>query len=359
MESTQQQSLADRWSALKTQQPQLRIRNAAQELGVTEVELLATRCGEQVVRLRPEFQAILKEVESLGKVMALSRNEDIVHERKGVYLNPSLDSAHVGLFVGEDIDLRIFFQSWGSAFAVEEMVGKEGKTRIRQSLQFFAKDGAAIHKIYLTPLSNQAAFQPLVDDFTHEDQSPQQSVEPPTELKTYAQDKEVDVAAFQAAWINLKDTHDFFGLLRKHKLDRTQALRLAPEGNYAVPVANSAMRQVLTLAAEREVPIMVFVGNQGIIQIHTGPVRKLVDYNEWFNVLDPDFNLHVKELAIAESWIVRKPTEDGVVTALEIFSSEGTHIAQFFGKRKPGIPELQGWRNIIAEIEQLNATPDV
>ncbi len=42
--------------------------------------------------------------------MALTRNDSVVHERKDTYLNPSLNSGHVGLFVGEDIDLRIF---WG------------------------------------------------------------------------------------------------------------------------------------------------------------------------------------------------------------------------------------------------------
>ncbi|MEL6651691.1 MAG: ChuX/HutX family heme-like substrate-binding protein, partial [Bacteroidota bacterium] len=124
-------SLKARWDALKTEQPRLRIRNAAEKLGVTEVQLLATQCGENVIRLRPDFQAILTQVESLGKVMALSRNDSVVHERKGVYLNPSLGNPHVGLFVGEDIDLRIFFKSWDSAFAVTQSVGKPEKPMIR------------------------------------------------------------------------------------------------------------------------------------------------------------------------------------------------------------------------------------
>lgn len=344
---TQTSSLKEKWEVLKQLKPQLRIRNAADELNVTEVELLALNCGENVTRLNPEFTAILAEVEALGKVMALTRNDDVVHERKGVYLNPSFENPHVGLFVGEDIDLRIFFASWGSAFAVVE----NAEEKPRKSLQFFAKDGEAIHKIYLTPLSNDAVFDQIVEKYKSDDQSSIIITEPKAALTAEKADSEIDVASFQEGWRNLTDTHHFFGLLKKNGLTRTQALRLAPEGNYAVKVSNNALREVVTEAAKRATPIMVFVGNPGIIQIHTGPVKKLMDHGDWFNVLDPDFNLHVKESSIADSWIVRKPSEDGTVTALECFDKKGNQIAQLFGKRKPGIPELEEWRAIVQEVE--------
>lgn len=341
-------NLKQKWDELKEANPSLRIRNAAEELGVTEVELLATKCGDGVRRLRAEFANILAEVEKLGKVMALSRNNEVVHERKGTYLNPELKNPHVGLFVGEDIDLRIFFASWGSVYAVEE----ESRGKIRKSLQFFAKDGEAIHKIYLVPESQDSVFDQLVNDYLDMNQSPEQKVEPKASKEEEKKDTEIDAEGFQESWINLKDTHHFFGMLKKYGVSRTQALRLAPEGNYAVKVKNSALRDIITLAAEDQTPIMVFVGNQGMIQIHTGAVKKLLDHNEWFNIMDPDFNLHVKEPAIAESWIVRKPSEDGVVTALECFNSEGEQIIQLFGKRKPGIPELEEWRSIVAKVEK-------
>ncbi len=344
---TQTLTLKEKWEALQKEQPQLRIRNAAAELNVSEAELLVLSCGENVIRLKPDFTDILGNAESLGKVMALTRNDDVVHERKGVYLNPSLDNPHVGLFVGEDIDLRIFFTTWGSAFAVIE----NAEEKPRKSLQFFAKDGEAIHKIYLTPLSNDNAFDAIVENFKSEDQSHTITTEPKKVIAEEKSDSEIDVTSFQEGWRNLKDTHDFFGLLRKNGVSRTQALRLAPEGNYSIKVSNNALREIVTKAAEKETPIMVFVGNPGMIQIHTGPVKKLMDHNDWFNILDPDFNLHVKEQSIADSWIVRKPSDDGMVTALECFDKHGTQIAQLFGKRKPGIPELEDWRIIVQEVE--------
>lgn len=335
-------SLKDRWAELKQQNPHMRIRNAATELGVSEGELLATQVGEGVTVLKPEFVNILGEIESLGKVMALTRNNSIVHERKGVYLNPELNNPHVGLFVGEDIDLRIFLGPWKFAFAVTE--GTEDKPR--HSLQFFAKDGEAIHKIYLTPASNLEAYQALVAKYIAEEQPNTIEVVEVPDTDDNLPDGEIDVAGFREGWVKLEDTHHFFGLLKKFKINRTQALRLAPEGDYAVKVDNNALRNLITAAAEKQIPIMVFVGNKGMIQIHTGTVKKLMDHEGWFNVLDPDFNLHVKEADIVQSWIVRKPTTDGVVTALECFDANGKQVVQLFGKRKPGIPELEEWREI-------------
>jgi putative hemin transport protein len=46
---------------------------------------------------------------------------------------------------------------------------------------------------------------------------------------------------------------------------------------------------------------MVFVGSPGCIQIHSGPVKNIKVMNEWLNVLDPDFNLHVREDLIHSS----------------------------------------------------------
>lgn len=339
-------TLKSQWEALKAENPHLRIRNAAEQLGVSEAELVATSTGETVTRLRPEFAAILTEVEKLGKVMALTRNDECVHERKGVYLNPDFSSPFAGLFVGEDIDLRIFLSHWDKAFAVSE-TSEHGD---RKSLQFFGKDGLAIHKIYLTKDSNAEAFDALVEQFKSDNQSQEETAVAVPLIIDEKPDADIDVTAFQEAWNGLKDTHAFFGMLKKFGVTRTQALRLAPNEHFAKKVDNETVVKMLEGAAEQKLPIMCFVGNRGNIQIHTGLVRKTMWHNQWFNVMDPDFNLHLDTSKIAQTWIVRKPTEDGDVTAVEVFNEMGDIIVQFFGKRKPGIPELQEWRELVASL---------
>ncbi|ROI04608.1 MULTISPECIES: ChuX/HutX family heme-like substrate-binding protein [unclassified Chryseobacterium] len=341
--STLINDLKEKWEALKAENPHVRIRNAAAQLGVSEAGLLVTGVGEGVIVLKPEFPAILTEAGQLGKVMALTRNEECVHERKGVYLNGDFSSPHAQLFVGEDIDLRIFLNHWKFAFAVVE--------GDKKSLQFFGKDGLALHKIYLTKDSNEAAFDAIVEKFKAEDQNQTFTFEAVAPKQPEKPDAEIDVEGFKKAWAELKDTHDFFMMTRKFGVSRTQALRLAPEG-FTKKIDNAKVVNVLEDASEKNTPIMVFVGNRGIIQIHTGNVKKTLWHQQWFNVMDPDFNLHLDVTKIAEAWIVKKPTEDGEVTAIEVFNKEGDFIVQFFGKRKPGIPELQEWKDLVAALEK-------
>lgn len=341
--STLVNDLKEKWEALKAENPHIRIRNAAAQLEVSEAELLVTGIGESVTVLNPDFPGILTEAGQLGKVMALTRNDECVHERKGTYLNGDFSSPHAQLFVGEDIDLRIFLNHWKFAFAVVE--------GDKKSLQFFGKDGLALHKIYLTKDSNEVAFDTIVEKYKAEGQNQAFVFEAVAPKQAEKADSDIDVEGFKKAWTELKDTHDFFMMTRKYGVSRTQALRLAPEG-FAKKIDNAKVVNILEDASEKNVPIMVFVGNRGIIQIHTGNVNKTLWHQQWFNVMDPDFNLHLDVTKIAEAWIVKKPTEDGEVTAIEVFNKEGDFIVQFFGKRKPGIPELQEWKDLVAALEK-------
>jgi putative hemin transport protein len=330
--------LAARWQALKAGEPNLRIRDAAQKLNVSEAQLLATNCGSTVTRLEGNWMELLKRVPALGRVMALTRNEQCVHERKGVY-NEASFQGHMGLVLGEDIDLRLFMSHWKFGFAQQEPIA-EG---IRRSLHFFDAAGVAVHKIYLQNESDVAAYEKLVVDFTAADQNPVSSVSDRPARPADLADSDIDAKGLREGWGQLKDTHDFFGLLRKFKVAREQALRLGGE-EFAVKLTPLAARDVLNRAAASETPIMVFVGSAGCIQIHSGRVRKIVAMGPWINVLDPDFNLHLRESGIASAWLVRKPTTDGDVTAVELFDAEGNQIVQFFGTRKPGQPENRQWR---------------
>jgi putative hemin transport protein len=147
----------------------------------------------------------------------------------------------------------------------------------------------------------------------------------------------------------MQNTHDFFPLLKRFGLQRLQALQLAEPG-MAYGVANHAHRALLETARGQNLAIMVFVGSPGVTQIHSGPVNKLIVADDWYNVMDPGFNLHLREPAIVSSWIVRKPTEHGVVTSLELYDAAGNQIVQFFGKRQPGQNESAIWRQLIQAL---------
>ncbi|WP_375444200.1 hemin-degrading factor [uncultured Fibrella sp.] len=339
-------SLKTRWADFRRQNPKSRIRDAAKQLGVSETELLVTGVGQTVVRLAGDFRELLKQVSSLGYVMALTRNDVLVHERKGVYEKVSFNN-HVGLVLGPDIDLRLFMHRWQWGFAVNE--------NDRRSLQFFDAQGEAIHKIYLTDQSNLAAYENLVAAFRSDDQSDRLLIAPSDEKVADKPDAAIDVPGFQSSWLAMQDTHEFFGLLRQYSVGRQQGLRLAPEG-HAQLLSMDILKQVFANAADRDVSIMVFVSNPGCIQIHTGSVKKLVQMGPWYNVLDPAFNLHLNETLVDQVWLTKKPTADGIVTALELFDKTGQNVALVFGERKPGKPELDTWRVAVADALAASLT---
>jgi putative hemin transport protein len=333
----------------KATSPGLRARDMAKALHVSEAELVACRVGDgSVTRLEPDFGEILRAMPAVGEVMVLTRNEHCVHEKHGAFDHVSIGPGH-GLVLNHDIDLRLFMSHWRYGFVVTEEVA----SGLRTSLQVFDIDGTAVHKIYLTGQSNRPAFDTIVSRFQSPAQSDEIDVAPLPPRRKDRPDTDIDIANFHKHWRALLDTHDFFGLLMEFGVGRAQAMRLA-EREFAYRVAPEALRVALEAASATQTPIMCFVGNPGCIQIHTGTIRTLKPTGPWFNILDPRFNLHLREDAIAQAWVVRKPTRDGIVTSLELFDADGFCFVQFFGARKPGKAELEGWREIVAALPQMD-----
>lgn len=333
-------TLAERWKDLRATEPNIRIFDAAAKLGTGEMSLTRIDPEARVRRLKPDWRAVFDAIPTLGRTMALTRNRSAVHERKGIYARAKID-ADTGLVLGADIDLRLFLSGWKHVLAVEP-----DDARRHPSLQFFDAAGSAVHKVHLLEESDRTAYAALVDALAAEGEA----AEAPAAGKGHGHggakaddSRPVEVAAFRAAWQALRDTHDFFKMLRQFGVSRLRAFELAGE-DLARPLAQGTVTTLLERAADSGVSIMVFVGNKGCIQIHTGPVRNIKPLGSWINVIDPAFNLHLRADLVAGAWLVRKPTDDGVVTSVELFDAEGGTIAMFFGARKPGKPELPAWR---------------
>ncbi|MBL4720603.1 MAG: hemin-degrading factor [Alphaproteobacteria bacterium] len=340
--------LKSQWLALLEAEPKIRARDAAEKLEVSEMELVAIRCGDGVRRLSENWGEILQDFPTLGIIMSLTRNESAVHEKVGAFDKVSI-MQNMGLVLNHDIDLRIFLNHWSAGFAVTE----ETRSGLRRSFQFFDVDGTAVYKLYLREESDVDAYEALVEKFLHEDQSATQSVLPKLAIPADRPDSEIDQVVLKDRWVALQDVHDFHAMLQELGAGRVQALRLVGE-EVAYRVEENAFKAALELAAETNLSIMIFSGNAGVIQIHTGPVTKLKEVGPWFNVLDPGFNLHLRMDQIVTAWIVKKPTRDGIVTSLEIFDADNQQIAWMFGDRKPGQPESLPWRALVDTLAPLS-----
>lgn len=330
-----------------------RHRDIAKILSISEAELLAAHCGEiepnetvtlEATHLNDQWSSQLSKLEPLGPLMALTRNASCVHEKIGQYQSVS-QMGDIGIVQGEAIDLRLFYKNWNFGFAVIEKTARG----LQHSLQYFDRHGVAVHKIFLRPESSMSAFIEFKNYFRKSEQFPAVFVANQAHSKPERPDREVDVVSLHQEWSAMRDTHDFFLILKKFSASRLQAFRLIGT-QYAQAVRPGECRRILSLAADKRIPIMVFVSNPGIIQIHTGLIKNISVTKGWLNVLDPDFNMHLRQDQIASAWVVRKPTIDGIVTSLELFDHSGELILMLFGQRKPGLPENIQWRALLDNL---------
>lgn len=348
METTLQkfttEELRKAWNDLKKDKPQMRIRDAAAHLEVSELELLATTIGESTIRLEGNWADVLVGCKKLGKVMALTRNDGCVLEHKGNFQKIEIhgEAPHQVATVIGPIEQRVFFSAWKYGFAV---INETPRGTMR-SFQFFDKAGEAIMKIYLQEKSRVEVFEELIEQYKASNQNKELCLEA-FAVPEYA--KEIDMDAFTQDWENMKDTHDFFGMLKKYKVHRLDAVKWIND-KWAYEVDRLSARKVLEIASVEKMPIMIFAGNRGNIQIHQGKVRTIRQMGAWLNVMDPEFNMHLNEDLIASAFVVHKQTEDGLVSSLELFDQKGDMIAQFFGLRKPGIPQLDTWKKLIDSL---------
>jgi len=337
-------TLFDRYQALKANQPSLRQRDAADALGVSEGELVS--CLPQTVRLNLPATDLLKRLEGFGQLKAITRNAAAVHEKDGEYANLSLGET-MGLALNPDgLDLRFFFKHWVHLFALK----LDTPRGVQHSIQVYDEFGDAVHKLFLGEHSKLDAWEVLVAEVGGASET--LALDKAEAAKSDA--VEVDLGTFHADWLALQDIHHFHGMLKRHNVTRRRAFELAPEG-YSWKLDASATEALLNRAAEAQLPIMVFVGNRGLVQIHTGKLQRIKRVDDWINILDPGFNLHLLETLVDQIWLVRRPIVDGMLTAVELFDKDGNTLVTFFGERREGQQENPGWTALATALPALEA----
>ncbi|MFD1910807.1 hemin-degrading factor [Halodurantibacterium flavum] len=338
--------LVARIQAGRAEHPRLRERDLAETLGISEAQLLAASLGQddgiRLRRIAADPARLMPAIARLGDVMALTRNDWCVHERRGRYLDFHAGD-HAAMILGPEIDLRIFPRHWVHAFAVERPA--EGGPR--RSLQVFDAAGDAVHKVHLGEDSDLSEWDGVVRDLALDDGAPFDLT--PRAAPELLRINVAKVDALREGWAAMTDTHQFLAMTSRLKFDRLGAYRSigAP---WAQQLPQDAVAEVLRRSGAAGIPIMVFVGNRGCIQIHSGPVTRLEPMGPWFNVLDPRFNLHLRNDKVAEVWLVRKPTRRGDAVSVEGFDDQGRLILQIFGKRAEAETDTGAWDRIAAGL---------
>lgn len=321
----------------------LRPHDLAASLGIPEAALVAAELGHGVTRIDPAPGRLIPLVEALGEVMALTRNRSCVIEKIGTY-REFHDGAHAAMTLDDEIDLRIFPRHWVHGFAVEA----PGKDGIRRSVQVFDAAGDAVHKIHLREGSDLDAWAALTAALALPEQSAPESY-PPRAAPEGARIVPDHADTLRSEWARMTDTHQFNTLTRRLKMNRLGAYRLvgAP---HASPLAVAAVPALFERVQDSGEQVMIFVGNMGCIEIHSGRFENLKPMGPWLNVLDPRFDLHLRADHVAEVWAVDKPTKRGPAISVEAFDAEGELIFQCFGMRPEKGGDPDSWAALVASL---------
>lgn len=332
--------------ALRAESPGLRDRDFVDQHGLSEAALLAAYVGETATRIKAHPDDVMQSAQQLGEVMALTRVPACVHEKVGVFEDYH-SGAHACMMLGRDIDTRMFPSHWQHAFAVE----KPTDNGVQRSLQVFDAAGDAVHKIFLREGSDLAAWERIQPFMIIDDQSQTFTGAPRTPVEAAKCNPEkTDV--LRKEWARLTDTHQFLRLCSKLKMNRLGAYRIAG-APFVRQLAVESVDEMLGKVQQAGIEIMIFVGNRGCIQIHSGPIQTLRPMGPWQNVLDPGFNLHLRLDHIAEVWAVEKPTQRGPAISVEAFDKDGGLILQTFGIGKEGRDSRAEWKAIVESLTPL------
>lgn len=319
-------------------------------LNSSEGALQACRVGREKVWPLKDMVAVLKALPSLGRVLALTRNQGVVNEYKGIYPEPKLGEAGshaAGIFLDiGGLDLRLFMSHWHWACAIEDETPK-GK---RLSLQFFDQHGCAVHKVFSLEETNLTAWQALLDEQTvaAEDAvlpqfvtaEPEQHPEPASPTQVAEE------------WRQMKDVHQFFSLIRRHRITRFSAVKAVPD-DLSREVSIDAFQQLVDATAEKAMEIMIFVGSRGCVQIYTGKTQGIKPMRGWLNIFEENFTLYANPETFAHAYVTRKPQSSGWVTSLEVFDKWGTLLLQMYARREENGPEQTAWTELLAQLPSL------
>lgn len=317
-------ALHQAWHDLRASQPQLRIRDAAAKLGVSEAELLATQCGKNVYRLLPDWPAILTTLGRSGLLMALTRNDAAVHEKTSVF-SDMVDCGDQWLLNGQHGQVCFLLSHWHVGFAVTE----DSPAGPRYSLQFFNHAGVAVHKMYLSGSNRLPDFKRLVAGFQAGDQSPEL-------VLTSAPETTWRIEQLPPVWERIFVCNQM--LAQVNPILHRANINLAE------------FRELMHQLAQLQLPIEITVASPAALQLHQGPVQNLRVTGPWFNVLDEGFNLHLNETAIADIQTVSVQFRQHLLHGLLVRDRQAEVILSLFGEFSEATGECSIWRDFVTSL---------
>lgn len=316
-----------------------------------------------LLRLEVDWPAALPRLDALGPVRVVTANSAVTHQKFGRFGNVS-GNGHAIVVLNRGVDLRIFPRHWrrtaydpaAGAILIQDAAG-----RPVHAIHRTAETDAAAWAAFLEEhRADGTAAEDLNGDGLDGGQPAQtQPAETSAAALTGIDVAGIDVAGLRAAWAAMADVHEFHGMLKRFGVARLDAMRLAG-GDFAREISLAAVTGLLRSARDDRMEIMIFAGNAGCIQIHTGPISTLRMDGTLLDIDDaglagdePGFRLHCDTARLTSAWVVFKPTGKGGITTVELYNAQGENCAILCGQRDEDKPERPEWRMLARSMPDL------
>ena len=302
-------ALTTRWRRLRDLDPFVSLADAAAQLDVVEVELVAALCGDGILRLDGPFGDLVRVLPDLRRVRAVTRNRHAMIETRGVY--PGVEAGCAG--VAGEIGARFFFEQWRYGYVLDETCTPDRST----GLFFYDGRGQSVHEIHADSETDSQHFARLVDLYASFDQS---------------QGEEVVLASPR---------------LLAPRPDLGAWLRQAEE---ARPVAVAGVPGLLEDARHEAISISVAVRSPGVIHRFTGMLHEVTTNAAGMALEAPWVRVRLALAHVAEAWAVRTPSLDSPVTSVELLDASANVVLSVSGARRPGTAEPELWREAVERL---------
>lgn len=293
------------------------------------------------IQLNPQG-TFLTDLKDCGPMISRTNNQAVHQKSRGIYMNAAFHGP-TGIVRGPGVDLRLWPAHWDKI----EVIPPQGPVN-HWLIQIHDSHDCLIHEIQTTEQSRIPEFEHMLKEhaLTTQSHSPKASPAPPIPLKAPGAE---EAKALLYRWSNLRNTHEFAPMLRELGLHRLSAIQ-AVIGDFARKVEKRSARLLFQEVKKIGLPIMVFSGNSGCLQIFTGKVQEWSLEDQTLTLGSGDHEILIQETQISFSYVVRKPTTEGLVSSLELFDAQGDLIAQIFSARNPKSRESEEWRNLLLQL---------
>ena len=295
--------LKKKWISFQSDNKKIRIRDAANQLGVSEAELLSTEICQNTFFLSiNNYNTFFQDILSLDKIMFLIRSNSVVHEK--IVRTKDIKLINNYLFYNESnnsnllkFDIKLFKYAFFQS--------KKHRKIDLKSFQIFNFKGDAILKIYLKG-DDKIKFNEIG-------------------LK-YKCNYNYELQSKSVVKSNNNNPKKHIDLYFKDIVEKSKKREYFLKEN--------PLRRILASTSKSKELIQIYAIGLGTIQYHEDIVDKIIDYGPWINVIDEDFNLHVLEKKLTQFILTEYKNKSQLYYAIDFYDCDN--------KRVLGITSVKG-----------------